>query len=80
MIKYLKLVLIIVIGLLLGLILHGIIEIMMIWVLTSWLPDLFLAISWNTWLWIHLIFTIIIEILGLALAFWIYRKRPSIGQ
>ena len=74
MVKSFKLILVFVIGLLLGLIIHGFVEILAIWILTNWLSDFFFGISWSSWLQIHLVFSIIVEILGVALAFWIYKK------
>lgn len=66
--------LVIIIGLILGLIIHGLIEIPALWILTNKFSDLFFGTPWNTWLFVHLIFTIIVEILGIFLAFLIYRK------
>jgi len=75
MIKYLKIILVVLIGLILGLIIHGVIEILAILILTIWLSNLFLSISWTVWLWIHFVFTVIVEILGIVLAFRIYKKH-----
>lgn len=72
--KYLEITLIIIIGLLLGLLIHGIIEIPAIWILTTWFISFFTSISWGNWLLIHHTFTVIVEILGVFLAFWIYKK------
>ena len=72
--KYLEITLIIIIGLLLGLLIHGIIEIPAIWILTTWFTSFFISIPWENWLLIHLTFTVIVEILGIFLAFWIYKK------
>ncbi|MBZ9572404.1 hypothetical protein KJA15_03675 [Patescibacteria group bacterium] len=72
--RYLKLTLVIILGLLVGLIIHGVLEILAIWILTTWLNDFFLKVSWSAWFWIHLIFTVIIEILGVILVFKIYKK------
>ncbi len=74
MMKYLKFVLVLIIGLILGLIIHGLIEIPALWLLTNKFSDLFFGTSWSVWVWIHLVFTIIVEILGVFLAFWIFRK------
>jgi len=74
MAKYLKLALVLIIGLILGLTIHGLIEIPALWLLTNWLSDFFFGISWNTWILIHLIFTIIVEILGILIAFRFYKK------
>ena len=76
--KYLEITFVIIIGLLLGLVIHGIIEILAIWILTNWFISFFTSISWETWLLIHIIFTIIVEILGIFLAFWIYKKKKAI--
>jgi len=78
MTKYLKIFLVLIIGLILGLIIHGLIEIPALWLLTNYLSDLFFGITWSAWLWIHLVFTIIIEILGIVLAFWLYSGRCPI--
>lgn len=72
--KYLEIILIIIIGLILGLVIHGIVEILAIWVLTTWLTSFFASISWESWLLIHFIFTIVVEILGVLLAFLGYKK------
>ena len=72
--KYLKLALVVVIGLVLGMVIHGVVEILTIWVLTNWLNDFFLGTSWNSWLLIHLIFTIVVGILGIILALQIFKK------
>lgn len=75
MINYLKIILVVLIGLILGLIIHGVIEILAILVLTVWLSNLFLSISWAVWIWIHSVFTIIVEILGIVLVLRIYKKH-----
>jgi hypothetical protein len=72
--KYLKTVLVVITGLLSGLILHGIIEILAIWILINWLNNLFWAISWSIWLRIHFVFSIIIEIIGVWLVFQIHQR------
>lgn len=72
--KYIKYILIFIIGIILGIIVHGIIEIPAIILLTNNFKELFLRISWSTWILIHNIFTAIIEILGVIFAFWIYKK------
>jgi len=72
--KYLELILIIIIGLLLGLVIHGLIEIPIIWLLTTRFNDFFVSLSWNTWLWVHAVFTVVVEIVGIYLAFWLYKK------
>ena len=74
MIDYLKLALAILIGLLLGLVIHGLIEIPALWILTNWMENLFFGTSWNVWLWIHLVFTIVVEILGIIIALFVFRK------
>ncbi|KPJ57178.1 hypothetical protein AMJ49_01015 [Parcubacteria bacterium DG_74_2] len=61
-------------GLFVGLILHGIIEIFTIWILLNFLNNFFLKISWQTWLLIHLLYSIIMEILGVVFTFWVYKK------
>ncbi len=73
--KPLEITLVIGIGLLLGFFIHGLIEVIAIWVLANWLTSFFASITWANWLLIHLVFTILVEILGVALVFWIYRKR-----
>ncbi len=72
--KYLQFSLIIILGLLIGIIIHGLIEIPAIWILVNWLGNLFSAISWPIWLLIHLIFTIICEVLGIVLIFRISKN------
>jgi len=72
--KYLEITLVFIIGLLFGLILHGLIEILLIWLLTDGLRNLFLKFSWQTWVLIHHIFSIIIEILAVILVFHIFKK------
>lgn len=72
--RHFKIVLVIIIGLISGLIIHGLIEIPALWVLTHWMEDLFFGTNWNVWLWIHLIFTIVIEILGIIIALFVYQK------
>jgi len=72
--KYLKFFLVFIIGLLFGLIIHGLIEIPVIFLLTDGLRNLFLKFSWKSWVLIHHIFSIIIEILAVILVFVIYRK------
>ncbi len=75
--KYLENTLIIIIGLLLGLLIHGVVEILAIWILTAWFNSFFASILWGTWLLIHIIFSIITEILGVFLAFWILKKKKA---
>ncbi len=72
--KYLEIILILIIGLILGLLIHGVVEILAIWVLTTWFISFFTSISWGNWLLTHIVFTIFVEILGVFLAFWIYKK------
>jgi len=72
MMKKIKFFLIFVIGLLFGLLVHGLIEIVSIWVLLNWLEDFFYAVSWGTWVWVHLISMIALEIVGLIIAVWIF--------
>ena len=74
MIKYFKIIFVIIIGLLIGIIIHGAIEIPVIFLLISTFKDFFLRVSWNVWLLIHHIFTVIIEFLGIFLAFRSYKK------
>ena len=75
----LKTTLLVVTGLLLGFIIHGVIEILVIFILTGGLKNFFIRIPWNTWILIHNIFTVVIEILGIFLALWVYNKfdRPQ---
>jgi len=75
--KYLKITLIIIFGLFIGLIIHGLIEILVIFLLINIFKDFFLKISWGTWLLIHHIFTIVVEILGIVLAFWLDKRFIS---
>ncbi len=72
--EYLKNTLISVIGLLLGLIIHGLIEIPVIYLLINVFTGLFSRFSWRTWVLIHHILTVVIEVLGLVLAFRIFEK------
>jgi hypothetical protein len=72
--KYLEITLIVIIGLLLGLLIHGVVEILAIWVLTTWFISFFTSIAWGNWLLIHHVLTVIVEILGVFLAFWICKK------
>jgi len=78
MTKYSKTILVIIIGLLLGLIIHGIIEISVILLLTDRFKNLFLRLSWETWVLIHHIFSVIIEILGVVLSFLVYKKFEKV--
>lgn len=75
--KLLEISLVIIIGLILGMVIHGIVEILVIWVLINWFISFFASITWANWLLIHLVFTILVEILGIALVFWIYRKKKA---
>ena len=72
--KYLKTILTVIIGSLIGLIIHGAIEIPIIFLLTGPFENLFLSVSWNAWILVHHIFTIIIEVFGIVLAFWAFKK------
>ena len=74
MIKKIKLILVFILGLLFGLIVHGLVEIISIWVLLNWLEELFYEVSWDTWVWTHIISMIVLEIFGLVLVTWIYFK------
>jgi len=74
MVGRIKLFLVFIIGLLFGLILHGVVEIIAIWILLSWLKDLFFQVSWTTWCWVHIVSLIILEITGLIIALRVYRK------
>lgn len=71
---FLKFILVLTIGLLVGIIIHGIIEIPVLWVLTNIFQDFFSKVSWQVWILIHHIFSIIVEILGVFLTFRLYRK------
>ena len=77
MVKKIKLILVFIIGLLFGLIIHGLVEIITIWVLLNWLKDLFYQVSWATWCWVHIISMIVLEILGLLFALWFYIKYET---
>ena len=76
--KHLKTSLLLILGLLLGLVIHGIIEIPALWILMNKLPCLFYIPSWDTWIKIHLVFTIATEILGIVLVLWINKKYGKI--
>lgn len=73
MLKYIRFTLIVVFGLILGIIIHSAIEIFAIWLLIHYFQNFFIKISWKGWLFIHFIFTIIIEIVGVILAFWLIK-------
>jgi len=72
--KGIKLILLSVLGLLVGLVLHGLIEIPALWLLRTRFSDLFFQVPWSSWLNIHLTFTIVMEIVGVALTFLVYKK------
>lgn len=74
MIKNIKLFLVFIIGLLFGVIIHSLVEILAVWVLLSWLSDWFFEVPWTTWYWVHVISLIILEIFGLVIVFLLYRK------
>jgi len=73
-INKIKLFLVFIIGLLFGLILHGLIEIIVEWALLNWFKELFFTIFWRSWSLIIVISMIVFEVLGLAIAFGIYKK------
>lgn len=75
--KYLEITFVIIIGLILGMVIHGLIEIPVIWILITWFTSFFTSISWGNWVLIHLIFTIFVEILGVFLALWIYKRKKA---
>jgi|GEM_PF-5343572 len=66
--------LLLIIGLILGLIIHGLIEIPFLWLLRTRFIVLFMEMPWLTWLRIHWVFTVITEILGIAVASLFYKK------
>lgn len=66
--------LILIIGLILGLIIHGLIEIPFLWLLRTRFMALFMEMPWFSWLRIHFAFTVITEILGIAVASLFYKK------
>ena len=72
--KFLKYSLLLIIGLLVGFIIHGLIEIPALWLLRTRFIGLLAQIPWPTWLMIHLIFTIIIEILGIVIIYFFYNS------
>lgn len=74
MIKYIKFSLVVIIGFIFGLFVHGIVEIFIILFLINWLNNFFFGVSWENWVLVHNIFSIIVEILGVILAILIYRK------
>lgn len=70
--KYFKIILLIFLGLITGLLIHGIIEIVVIRILI--VKNVLMVLSWKTWLDIHFLYSIIIEVLGIILIFWINNK------
>jgi len=72
--KFFKYSLLLILGLLLGFIIHGLIEIPALWLLRTRFISLFMEVPWLTWLRIHSVFTIITEILGIAIISLIYKK------
>lgn len=74
MINKVKFVLVFIIGLLFGLIIHGIVEIVAIWFLLSWLTEFFFKISWSAWYIVHIVSLILAEIIALILVIMLYRK------
>jgi hypothetical protein len=72
-----QLVLLLILGLLVGLVIHGLFEILAIWVLINRLSCFFFWVSWDTWLLVHLVFSVVVEIIGVVLVFWIYKKKTS---
>jgi len=73
--KSIEILLVLVLGLLVGLVLHGLIEILAIWILTTCLSSFFLRVSWESWLLTHLIYSIVMEVLGIVLVFWLHKKK-----
>lgn len=76
--KHLRTVLVFLIGTLLGFIIHGVIEILVIFLLINKFQNVFMAFSWKTWVLIHHIFTVIIGILGVILASLAYKKLKKL--
>lgn len=74
MIKKIKFLLIIIIGILSGLTIHGFLEVLSIWILLNWLSDLFFRISLDIWIRVDLISFVVIEVLTLIAACLIYLK------
>ncbi len=74
MMKKIKLILVFVIGILLGSTIHGFLEILSIFILLTWLRDVFFGISLNMWIQIDLISFVVIEILTIIGVLLIYRK------
>lgn len=66
--------LLLIIGLLLGFIIHGLIEIPALWLLRTRFISLFMEVPWFAWLRIHWVFTITTEILGIAITSVFYKK------
>lgn len=66
--------LLLIIGLILGLIVHGLIEIPFLWLLRTRFIALFMEMPWFTWLRIHWAFTVITEILGITVVSLFYKK------
>jgi len=72
--KFFKYFLLLIIGLLLGFVIHGLIEIPALWLLRTRFISLFMEIPWLAWLRIHSVFTITTEILGIAITSVFYKK------
>ncbi len=75
-----KIFLIFIIGLLFGFVTHGLLEILAIWILLTWLTSLFFEVSWSTWYWLHIVSVILLEFVGLTLAFLVYVKYEKRGK
>lgn len=75
--KKIKFFLFVVLGILLGLTIHGLVEILAIWILLNWLKDLFFGIPWNSWSWIHIVSVAVVEILSLFLVFRVYKREKN---
>ena len=75
--KIFKSSLLLILGLLLGFIIHGLIEIPALWLLRTRFISLFMEIPWLAWLRIHSVFTVTTEILGIAIASSFYKKLKN---
>lgn len=64
------------IGLLVGLVIHGLAELVSIFVLTTIFVDFYLSMSWKAWVFIHNMTLVSSEALGVFLAWRYMRAHP----
>ncbi len=77
MVKKIKNVLVIIIGLISGVIVHGAIEMLSIWFLLHRLQGLFFNFSWDTWYKIDLAFFAVVETITVVVIFRFYKKHEK---